>query len=408
MLPQLTLPAQQWTAPIPEKQGVRPLRVLYYLFFPGSGIGRYTHELMRHFEEADDIDAELVCLPSYHWLNEARYRTWSGLREIGHTRPLRRKMRFLTAQFANPMRLARRAAEQGADVVHLCNINYLTFPMWERALRRSGARIVATAHDVRRSKPMISHRYEDRQLKRFYERADALFVHSEAQADDLMEFAGVHRSHVHVVPHGPYDYGRPTASRDEIRSRWGWPREKQVALFFGNIRDDKNLDVLLQALRDHAEAVHLVVAGRGSGGPHRDVASYKRMVERLGLTQHVTFRDEYIPDTEIPDLFEASDWAALPYSRRFTSQSGVLNVAAWYRRPVLMSSSPTFEETLAQANVGLLVEPDDVAALSAGIGGMMDAVQSGREFEFDKYLNVFGWNSNVRIASDVYNSICGR
>ena len=34
----------------------------------------------------------------------------------------------------------------------------------------------------------------------------------------------------------------------------GWPLDKQVALFFGNIRDDKNLHVLLPALRKSADA----------------------------------------------------------------------------------------------------------------------------------------------------------
>jgi glycosyltransferase involved in cell wall biosynthesis len=252
---------------------------------------------------------------------------------------------------------------------------------------------------------MLWRSYEDRQLQRFYEQADALFVHSQAQADDLLEFARVAPERVHIVPHGAYDYGRPAASREELRERLKWPRDKQVALFFGNVRDDKNLDVMLRALARHRDDLHVVVAGRGVGSPHKPMADYHRLAEELGLIANVTFDERYISDAEIPDLFEACDWVALPYSRSFTSQSGVLNVAVSYRRPVLLSATPTFVETLSQADVGILAPPDDVEGLTAGIGDMIAAVGACRTFDFDEYLRLFGWETNVRITCEVYRSL---
>lgn len=384
------------------------LRAEWYLFFPGGGIGRYTHEVLSRFQSVEDVETELVCLPSYEWLGAARYRTWAGLREIGHRNPLRRRLRFLAGQAANPARLWRRVREQSADVVHLSNINHLTFPLWRRWLDATRACVVATAHDVRRAKAMLSRRYEDRQLRRFYQRADALFVHSLAQAEDLRTFAGVSGERVHIVPHGAYDYGRPSAGRQELRRRMGWPADKQVALFFGNVRDDKNLDVLLCALRPHCRKVHLVVAGRGGGGGHKGMSHYRELAEALGVSGSVTFDERYIGEAEIPDLFTACDWTAVPYSRSFTSQSGVLNVAANYHCPVLASDTPTFAETLGRAKIGLLAAPDDAEALSAGIGEMVSAVESGRSFAFADYEREFGWERNVQITRDVYRSLCGR
>jgi len=405
--PHGAIPSCSAAAPAAKHGRIDQLRVVWYMFFPGGGIGRYTHEVLGRLAGVQGVDAELVCLPQYEWLPRANYRTWPELREIGHPNVLRRKVRFLVAQIANPSRLWRRAREQAADVVHLSNINHLSYPLWSRSIDAARTRVVATAHDVRRAKPMLLRSYEDRQLKRFYQRADGLFVHSRAQLEDLIDFAGVPEERIHIVPHGPYNYGAPTAERAELRRRLGWPLDKQIALFFGILRDDKNLETMLRAMPPHRDGVHLVVAGRSAGGAQRSVAQYRELVEQLGLTQHVTFDDRYIGESEIPDLFAACDWTALPYTRSFTSQSGVLNVAASYRRPVLLSATPTFVETLGKAEIGVLAEPDDIDALSQGIGEIVAAVRAGRRFEFDEYERQFGWEANVRITCDVYRALCG-
>ena len=382
--------------------------MLFYLFFPGSGIGRYTHELLRNMQSEPGVEAELACLPSYHWRGEATYRVWPGLREIGHRWAWRRRMRFVEGQVVNPLRLARHVRETGADVVHLCNINHLTFPIWRRALDRTGVRIVATAHDVRRQQAMVNRRYEDGQLRAFYRRADALFVHSRSQAQDLVEFAGVAAERIHQVAFGPFDYGRPRGSRIELRKRLGWPADKQVGLFFGNIRNDKNLDLLIEALPGHAERVHLAVVGRGSGGRHRGIVEYRALTRQCGVEGVVTFDDRYVPDEDVPDLFEACDWVALPYSRTFTSQSGVLNVAAWYRRPVLASAAGTFAETLEEYDLGVMVAPDDARALVEGMGRIIERTERGDGFEFEAYLRENSWERNVRRTVEVYGQLCGR
>ena len=384
----------------------RPLRVAFYLFVPGGGIGRYTHEMLRHFQHQDDIDAELVCLPGFEWLGEASYHTWPELREIAHPVAWRRRARFLAAQFGNPRRLCRRIRETQVDVVHFSNINHLTFPFWRGMLGRTRVKVASTVHDVRRAKAMISRRYESQQLQAFYRRADALFVHSRAQAEDLLDYASVAEHRVHIVPHGPYDYGPPSAGRVELRRKYHLPQDRQVALFFGNIRDEKNLDRLLRVLPRFRDTLHVVVAGRAASG-HRGVGEYRAMAERLGVASAVTFIDRYVADAEIPDLFELCDWAALPYSRQFTSQSGVLNVAAQYRRPVLVSNAPTFAETLEQCDIGVAVDCDDESALAAGVSAIAARLEAGAAFEFDRYAALFGWDENVRRTAAVYRSLVG-
>lgn len=387
---------------------ISPYKVLFYCCFPGGGIGRYTHELLQHLYGRTGVDVELACLPSFHWRDGADYPVWAELREISHRTPWRRRSRFLISQFANPARLFRRARETNVDIVHLSNINHLTFDWWKRSVNAGPFRVVATVHDVRRAKAMLNRRYEDRQLKNFYQRADGLFVHSRSQARELQEFANVKEERIHLVPHGPYDYGRPSADPAELRSRFSLPGNKQIALVFGNIRDDKNLDRLIRIWPRFSRDTHLVVAGRGDGGVHKPVGFYKALVEESSLTRSVTFFDHYIPNETVADLFAASDWVALPYSRAFTSQSGVLNVAVCYNRPIVASLTTTLSETLEQCDIGIGVKPDDDAALIAGIERLQARIRDGHQHEFEKYRRDFSWDETVRRTLDVYAALCPR
>lgn len=398
-------PQEAFARPVAPREA---LQVLMYFYFPGSGIGRYTHELLGRLVQFDDIRPELVCLPGFEWRTQARYPVWPHLQEISHPAAWRRRWRFLVAQFVHPYQLLRHAAGTHAEVVHLATFNHLTFPLWRRLTGPKRPAIAATVHDIHRATPFVSHAYEDRQLRRFYRDADALFVHSRSQAAELQNFADVDPERICLVPHGPYDYGPPSAVQDELRARLKLPRDKQVALFFGNIRDDKNLDLLLQIWPKFRDDTHLLVAGRGAGGGNRPVTHYRSLVDKLSLAESVTFIDRYIGEAEIPDLFAACDWVALPYSRRFTSQSGVLNVAVAYGRPVVASGAPTFSETLEACDIGVLVDADDGDALAAGIERLRERIVRHHVHDFDRYRREFSWEENARRTVDVYRTLASR
>ena len=89
--------------PIKEKE-----KILFYLYFPAGGIGKYTHQQLKELGKHEDLDIEVACLPDYHWRDNDAYRIWPGLFGISHTVPLLRKLRFLLGQFINPKRLLKR------------------------------------------------------------------------------------------------------------------------------------------------------------------------------------------------------------------------------------------------------------------------------------------------------------
>src|SRR5690606_537561 len=107
----------------------------------------------------------------------------------------------------------------------------------------------------------------------------------------------------------------------------------------------------------------LMIAGEHSSASQRPPAYYRQLASELGIAGRVILCDEFIPDERIPDFFTAADIVALTYSSAFVSQSGVLQHAVAFRKPVLASCGPgPLRQTMEQFPLGALIPPDDVTA----------------------------------------------
>jgi glycosyltransferase involved in cell wall biosynthesis len=380
---------------------------LFYLFFPAGGIGKYTDQQLEALAQYEDLEIEAVCLPNYHWRDSPSYATWPRLFDISHPFAPVRKIRFLLAQFINPRRLLRRAMSERIDIIHICNINYLSFPTWEKLLDRWGGKLVCTAHDVQRRVAILDSRFEARQLQRFYRRCDAVFVHSRQQQRELQEFADVPAARIHVVPHGPHQYALPDVrAASDLRRRLAIGANRQVALFFGFIRPDKNLDGFINALSQVSEVgVHLVVAGNTSAQGAAYLKQCRALVTQAGLTQHVSFEVRYIPDAEVPDWFALADWVVCAHSAGFSSQSGVLNLAAFYAKPVLATPSGSIHELLSDLDIGVLCDGFGENEIASGIREMAKRLENGKAFDFEGYRQHYSWARNAELIRNVYRKL---
>ena len=70
------------SALVPDR--TRPLRVGFYIFFPGGGIGRYTHHLMKVMGRHAVVEVEAICTPDYKWVQADGYATCEMLASPSH------------------------------------------------------------------------------------------------------------------------------------------------------------------------------------------------------------------------------------------------------------------------------------------------------------------------------------
>ena len=146
-------------------------------------------------------------------------------------------------------------------------------------------------------------------------RAQLIFVHSRALADELMATGDV-RGPIEVVPHG---IGEVVMTKLP---------ERPALLFFGRISHYKGLDTLLDAMQlvwERRPDVTLTVAGAGEVPTHESLADSR-----------VTLRAEHLPEAAVSGLFGEATCVVLPY--RQASQSGVGSEAKRHGRAIVATA----------------------------------------------------------------------
>ena len=364
----------------------------------------YTVEMLKALGTHTNLELFLLCSPDFEWQQIPGTRTLPVLQRLSHPIPVLRKARFVTAQWVNPFRILRTAEKKGIEVVHLQSFHHLSFAQWKVAASRSSVKWVISAHDIKRDVAIFHKNWEDEQLRASYQFADAILVHSNFQKEELVGFAHVDPLKVHLVPHGPYVYAQPADSKESIRLKLGIPQSVDVALFFGQVRNDKNLSSFLRALSIAKMNTHLIVAGQ-PGGHHQDAAYYRALCEELQLEERVHFFFGHVPDERVGQYFTAADWIALPYRQSFTSQSGVLNIAAQFNRPVLVSSAPVLKETVLAGGIGYACLGDGVEELKQGIVAMQEVKVKVQRKNFDQYRKEYSWKRSAELCVELYEKL---
>ena len=181
--------------------------------------------------------------------------------------------------------------------------------------------------------------------------ASRVIVTSEATASLLASEYGVPREKITVARPG-VDRVAPAPRKE------GGP----VALLsVGSLVPRKGYDVLIAALAEVADLDwRLVVAGPRN----RDRATAERIaaqIKALGLNARVTLTGAVPPD-RLAELYAAADLFVL--ASRFEGYGMAFAEAISYGLPVIGTSAGAIPEAVPQG-VGLLVPPDDVAALAA-------------------------------------------
>lgn len=189
---------------------------------------------------------------------------------------------------------------------------------------------------------VIAQGYEKNKLFRrlftlIYHHTSHVIIHSKRSEDILSEIG--YKGGFLFVPHFAYltteKYDIATVDKD-VKNLI---KDKVNILWFGNITYSKGIDIyisnILSLSKNIKEKINIIVAGRSLDGVFEKCdtsdAVFSVVLRRLN-------------DDEMTYLYTSCDYVVLPY--RQTSQSGVLEMAFHYRKPVIVSKIPYFEMML--------------------------------------------------------------
>ncbi len=325
----------------------------------------------------------------------------------------------------------------GNDLVH---VQWLFNPWVDfgtlLVLKKLGTPLVYTAHNV------LPHEYEafsnktsdkisSKEIydiyKKIYEIADAIIVHSKNSEEEILEKMSVKKEKLYIIPHGNYIFIReisPPMNKEKARAMLGIGPDDHVLLFFGLIREYKGLDLLFQSLAQvlgyfsgnrkktsqgetDPKAIKLLIAGKAPHG----FGNYAAMIKQLGLSENVVEYIKYIPLDEVGIFFSASDVVILPYRKIY--QSGAIQMAYAYARPVIATATGGLSESVIDGRTGYLVKPGDSEDLARAIIKTLEDKEEGclekmGETAFNVAKKIYGWDSIARKTMGVYESVLRR
>jgi D-inositol-3-phosphate glycosyltransferase len=227
-----------------------------------------------------------------------------------------------------------------------------------RRARKTGARIVFVCHNAwpHEGFPLA------RQLTRLALRtAHSLVALSDPVGAELRRL--LPEMPVSVIPHPPFSVLEPSpdSQPDRWRERVGASPDAKIVLFFGNVRPYKGVRDLIDAFPRVTASTNAVLVVAGTF--FESIEEYRARIRELGLGDSVCLFDEYVANEEVAPLFELADLVVLPY--RSASQSGVIPLAAAFRKPVVATDTGGLPDALA--STGAVVPPGDHDALGAAM-----------------------------------------
>lgn len=364
------------------------------------------------------------------------------------------------------LRLLRRLRRLRPDVVQLGDLRFAGDLPFLLALRASGLLLADVCHNVRRFSPdggFGAGRLARFLFRRIYRQFDAVLVHWEVNRRRFLDTFGPVPGRLRTIPHGSPTLFRelrdPAVTAETLRARLGLPAagEARVVLAFGTLAPYKGLDLLVQAFAHlrprgatHVEvpgsprgATHLVVASpRGAthlevagldrgksldakdleapprGATHLVVAGFplpgfdpeelRGVARRLGAADRVRVVPGYVPSAEVAAWMELADVAAFPHREVF--QSGVLQVAAAFGVPVVASRVGATPEVIRDGETGLLVPPEDPAALAAALDRLLGDPALARRLgaaAAEDARTRLAWRHVAREVLDTYRELLG-
>lgn len=368
--------------------------ILFFAPSVGGGLAEYVFYQATALEKAG---AKVTCLVALSFLNGRQ----TGFEKItclsdppqkGQSRFLK-KMKMAWHLVANQMILAWQVWRRHPDLVLLDSyVEYLSpfwvLPHWILA-KLFRIRYAANLHDPVRSFAVGPAWWHKLSVRMAYWPLDFVLVH-----DKLLEPSPVPaRIRAVQVPHGLYEIRGAPPDRDSVRNSWGVRAGQKVFLAFGFVRDGKNLDIAIRALVQVPEAF-LVVAGSVASANDRPFAYYRERAAELGVADRCRFFEGFVADADLGKYFAGTDFVLLTYAASFHSQSGVLNIAARARKPVLASSSPSpLIESVQKFQLGITVEPDSPDAVVSGMEQLFSAPPVPH---WEDYEDAASWAANAQ------------
>lgn len=228
------------------------------------------------------------------------------------------------------------------DVIHLLTGDFILAPyvlMYRNKIKRNW---YYTVHDLYpheiKTKTLFGrllHKYIDWGYKCLCDRIENLTTSSKIQYKDLQK--------IYPSKHVVFTHFPSLVTSQIVNGKKPVVEllhEKNYILFFGAVGAYKGVDLLIKAYINSTRLkdIKLVIAGKGLS--YEDIIINNKSIIRI---------NRFIDDSEVNDLFTKALFVVYPY--KSATMSGVLSIAYYFQKKVLLSSLPFFRDNASDLSI---------------------------------------------------------
>jgi len=261
--------------------------------------------------------------------------------------------------------------------------------------KKTDAKIIAICHNLI---PHEKHSFTQLFTKIFINKIDRFIIMSESVKSDLLEI--LPEAIYKLTPHPIYNIFGNNIDKEIARKNLNI-KAKKVILYFGLIREYKGLDILLNSIpqiKRELNDIIVIVAGEC----YEKKEKYYDIIEKLKIQDSVDLRLKFIPDDEVSEYFSAADVVALPYKN--ATQSGIIQIAYNFSRPVIVSDVGGLAEIVPNGKVGYIVKPQSEDFATAIIKFFKEDKFEELSKNIETHKQLFSWenfvNNLMELASE--------
>ena len=362
----------------------------FYLFGQSKGLINqgYRVYLYTNSKTQNPNISGLIFFQFYNKLFESKHKIFAGLRYVfGST------LSILHARF------------KGCKIIHyhIFYTNILVFFDFFLTKILFG-KIVVTIHDVNSfldgfDSPILT--------KWIYGMADSIITHNQFSRDELKQKQYLKSKEINIIPHGNYlPFIESCENTQYARDYLSLPQGARILLFFGLIKKDKGLEVLLKALyhlKEKYPDILLVIAGKPWAN---SFDLYQEIIDQSQLQDFCVLHTKFILEDEVKYYYAAADIVVLPYTKIY--QSGVLLMSLSYDKLTIVSDLDPLKDIITHNETGFVFENNNEISLSETIQLVFShqeypqyIIENAKEMIRTKY----DWNNIGRQIAVIYKSI---
>ena len=281
------------------------MRLLYFAPYSHGGLADYT-QAQADALGREGVEVTILCRPSFAKERSGNFVALPRLKETEiPNRNFSKKVGHVSRILEDAKQLDLAIRESNYNHVILTFSEYLA-PLWTWRLKKladKGVRFGAIVHDPVRDFVVGPKWWHQCSIRKAFSFLSNAFVHEPIE----LETGSAHPELItSVIPHGIYSFSPSTMTREEARASLDIPEKATVLLSFGHIRDGKNLALIIESLQRFKNC-YLIVAGKEQSSGQRPAQYYQEMSQELGVDSRCRWIIEYVSESQVGDLFAATD-----------------------------------------------------------------------------------------------------